>query len=289
MKRNESRSYSFKFLGVKFDIDIDESFSELERRHITGEYTNAKELHYHAKHELFFVPCGPLSVYTDSHLCEYRDCLVFIPAFCKHYSARSDDYRILFSFEKIGEHKTDFASFIENYFASTTPFSFSSHREAGVYFDELRRVLLHADGEEGELIASIFKLMFHRIYKVSKKNEDTSKKGRDESYVIIIERLINNYRSDVTLTTVANELHLSTKQTSRIIMRTFKKPLSALVTEKRLVVAEGLLLNTNLSISEIVGRVNFRSENYFYMCFKRTFGQTPYSYRKSNQNKQKST
>ena len=65
MERNESRSYSFKFSGVKFDIHIDASFSELERRRLGGERANRKEIHYHAKHELFFVPEGPLTVYTN--------------------------------------------------------------------------------------------------------------------------------------------------------------------------------------------------------------------------------
>ena len=65
-------------------------------------------------------------------------------------------------------------------------------------------------------------------------------------------------------------------------MQTFKKPLSALITEKRLAVAEELLVNTDMPISKIVEAVNFRSENYFYLCFKSAFGTTPLSYRKKN-------
>lgn len=289
MERNESRSYSFKFLGVRFDIDIDESFSGIECRRFAAEKADVNEIHYHAKHELFFVPDGPLTVYTNSRPVEYRGSVVFVPAFCKHYSVRSNDYRLLLSFESLGGRKTEFAIFIEKYFSASAPFSFLNCNETCLYLDELKRVLSNRDGEEGELIASVFKLMLHRVYSTSKKTENTEKRCTDESYVIIIERLINKYKSDVTLTSVAKELHLSTKQTSRIIMRTFKKPLSALVTEKRLAVAEGLLINTDLSISEIVERVNFRSENYFYLRFKCAFGITPRGYRKKYQSKQNLT
>ena len=138
------------------------------------------------------------------------------------------------------------------------------------------------DADADELVGAVFKLMLFRLYSEVKKPEGTASLRAAESYIIIIERFINRYDSDTTLSAVAKELHLSTKQTSRIIMQAFKKPLSALITEKRLTVAEELLVNTDLPISKIVNAVNFRSENYFYLCFKRVYGTTPLAYRKKN-------
>ena len=282
MQKYESRSYSFKFLGVKFDIDIDDSFSETERREIFAEGANRKEIHYHAKHELFFVPEDTLTVYTNSTAEKFSGALVFIPAFCKHYSSRGDDYRVLFSFEPLGSHKSKFAHFVESYFSCDRPISLIAYSEVSRYLEELCRLLTLEDTATEELIGSVFKLMLYRIYTSVRKPTVTKGARAVESYVIIIERFINSYRSNTSLSAVAAELHLGTKQTSRIIMRIFKKPLSALVTEKRLAVAEELLLTTDMPISKIVEAVNFRSENYFYLCFKKAFGTTPLAYRKRN-------
>ena len=122
--------------------------------------------------------------------------------------------------------------------------------------------------------------MHYRIISLNTTSEKQNGANVNESYVVLIERAIRQYTSDITLSSVAQSMHLSTKQTSRIIMKLFKKPLSKLVAERRLTIARELLASTDLPISEIVRRVNFRCENYFYAQFKKMYGLTPRAYRK---------
>ena len=79
---------------------------------------------------------------------------------------------------------------------------------------------------------------------------------------------------------MSNRLCLSKKQTARIIFEGYKASLSELINERRLAYALDLVTESDLSMSEIAERANFRSENYFFLRFKKAFGKTPLKYRK---------
>ena len=98
--------------------------------------------------------------------------------------------------------------------------------------------------------------------------------------------IIASYKEDITLASVAKKLGLSTRQTSRVIMKHYKSTLSELVTNQRLNVASLMLLSGEHSISEIVEKVNFSSESYFYSQFKKKYGMTPLKYKRENGKKQ---
>jgi len=104
----------------------------------------------------------------------------------------------------------------------------------------------------------------------------------NESYLVKIDDAINEFRKDITLRSLADVLHLSTKQTSRIILKNYNKKLSELISEKRLSVAAELLIRSDKTVTEIIEYVNFNSEKYFYSQFKKKFGCTPLKYKKLN-------
>ena len=53
----------------------------------------------------------------------------------------------------------------------------------------------------------------------------------------------------------------------------------------RLKVAESLLKDSDMPISEIVMRTGFRSHPYFSACFKKQYGMTPGQYRREQTSK----
>lgn len=273
---NDGMTYTFKLGGVRFDIDIDESFSVTK----SDASSDSHHIHYHARHELFLLGEGPLTVYTDSGPTVYKNCVVIVPAFCEHYTKRTDDYRILFSTECTGQTKNSFTDFTESSFSADVPISFEASSSIIQYIKELENLINDNNELQNEAISSLLKLIFYRIYSLSGMGKNQSSTNVNESYIILIERALGEYTSDVTLASVAKSMHLSTKQTSRIIMKFFKKPLSALLAERRLAIARELLASTDLPISEIVRRVNFRCENYFYSQFKKVYGLTPLAYRR---------
>ena len=276
-------SFSFRFCGVRFKVDIDESFSAKQK------YKDAKPgnlehpLHYHTKEELFFVFDEPLSVESEGEGYEFKNTAVLIPPFLKHRSARKGDFRLLYSYEII--ENTDFARFFQELSERKTISSVGSIKSSLLaYLDDLLEMITSKDGPMTEAAESILKILFYRLFSAS---GGTSKKGtRKESYLLTVERIINTNsidpESEVSLELISKELNLCKKQVSRIIKEHYGKPLFALVLEKKMTVACELLTETNLSVSEIARHANFESENYFFKKFKAAFGTTPLKYRKTH-------
>ncbi|MGN0179120.1 MAG: helix-turn-helix domain-containing protein, partial [Monoglobaceae bacterium] len=111
--------------------------------------------------------------------------------------------------------------------------------------------------------------------------EEKNSNQRFDSYFIAIDGIIKDYQKNINLKSVADDLHLSTKQASRIIKKYYKTTLSQLVVKKRLGVACALLENSDMAVSDIVKHINFPSESYFYSQFKKAYETTPLQYRKS--------
>lgn len=100
-------------------------------------------------------------------------------------------------------------------------------------------------------------------------------------YAFEIEKAISGCINEkITLSDVAAALYLSEKQTSRIIIKNYGKPLSAVIADRRLTAAALLLKNTDKSVSQIAFETGFNTECRFFDLFKRKYGLTPLSYRK---------
>ena len=277
-------NYTFKFGGVKFSADIGSSFFAAELTEEARALRGAQLPHYHAKFELFFIGNDPISLHTDKGTESYSNCVLCIPPFFPHYTDRSKDCSLLFSFETKETKLQEFSRFTESFFSSPSVFSFPLSNTYSTYLKRLAETVRLGNSLSTEAASSILGLLFYSIY-----TENSGRLPYDysakESYLITIERIINAYSlsqtQEVTLSTVASELHLGKKQTSRVIYKYFGKSLAELVTEKRLAAASNLLLTTDKSISEIAKEANFNSENYFFIQFKKSFGCTPLYFRKN--------
>ena len=276
-----TKQYKFKMYNVLITVDIDNTFYNIfNYRESVDSLSYIKFKHYHMAHELFFIGNSPLMFFTDSDAFEYKNCILSIPPKFNHLSFRKKDYRILFSFTCDENDKGQFANFLKALSESNAPIKLATDKLIMSYMSELFELILHKNSSE-EIVISLFKLIFHKIYTLNANRTSDAILSTSESYILKIDKIINDFQNDINLQTVADELHLSTKQASRIITKTYKKPLSALLTEKRLAVASALLLHTDKTISEIVEYINFPSESYFYQQFKKAYGCTPYKYKKA--------
>ena len=156
-------------------------------------------------------------------------------------------------------------------------------REIKVYADELANLFYRHEGELcNELSVSVLKLLLHHIYDYSTVLKKRAIAPQKESYYLIISRSIASSSTpgvELNLSAMSQKLHLSEKQTSRIVKKYFGKSLSAVVLEEKLNAAAHMLLTTDLPISEISLLSNFRCENYFHIQFKKQYHCTPREYR----------
>ena len=276
--------YTFAMGDVNFTVEIDDTLSA---EYVRNKYIDEdrKRLHYHPLHELFLVFDDGIEITLEDGKKEYKNCILSLPPNKKHTTNRISDYRFLFSCSPRGNTGDGFSEFFLNMFSSEDVYCIP--KIEGALVTLLRELLFHFSNPQtnviNDVIVSLLKVILFNIYVSAETPFVLKEKYSDESRYIILSRLISECilpSNDVTLSTVAEALHLSEKQASKIIYRYYGKSLTEVITEEKLEYASYLLSSTDVPISEIAYRCNFHSENYFYCVFKRKFGVTPLKYRK---------
>lgn len=90
-----------------------------------------------------------------------------------------------------------------------------------------------------------------------------------------------HYAEDPSLQQTARAVHVSSAHLSRLFKSEMDTTYSNFLTEVKLTHARRLLLNTELSVSEIAGQCGYQNSNYFSDIFKKQLGCSPLRYKKS--------
>lgn len=85
----------------------------------------------------------------------------------------------------------------------------------------------------------------------------------------------SDYRSALTLASIAAELNMSSKYIGRVFLRDTGIKFTAYLTAYRMLEARRLIVNTREKISVIANRVGYVQLNNFYTHFKKHFGVSP--------------
>jgi two-component system, response regulator YesN len=87
------------------------------------------------------------------------------------------------------------------------------------------------------------------------------------------------YHEKLNLSSLATDIHVNPSYLSRKFSEEVGKSFSDYLVDYRIKVAQNLLSNGDLSISEIAEKVGFNSLHYFSSIFKQKTGLTPKTYR----------
>jgi AraC family transcriptional regulator len=90
-----------------------------------------------------------------------------------------------------------------------------------------------------------------------------------------------NLDGDVSLASVAAECNLSVSHFAHAFRRTFGRPPHRWLMERRIDVAEGLLLTSRLTLAEIASKCGFADQSALSRSFKRVLGESPGAWRRS--------
>ena len=101
----------------------------------------------------------------------------------------------------------------------------------------------------------------------------------DVRHFVAEEFIRRNLTAGITLSDLAEVLHLSEKQAGRIFYREFGQSFKEYLLSMRLASAKSLLSDTSLSVNEIAERVGYRTYNGFYTMFVNKTAITPHEYR----------
>lgn len=103
---------------------------------------------------------------------------------------------------------------------------------------------------------------------------------REERLRTEIDAYIDENLADASLEGLAAHVGYAETYVGELVRRTTGLSFSALLQDKRCAMAAVLLLETDLSVAEIIARVGYRNENFFRERFRRKYGTSPYQYKK---------
>ena len=105
--------------------------------------------------------------------------------------------------------------------------------------------------------------------------------GQNQLTVYNFKMLINQYYAEKRLPKdYAALLYITPNQLNSICKEVLGKPAGNIIRDRILLEAKRLLINTDISISEIAYRLNFSDNSYFTKFFKKYTGITPEKFRK---------
>lgn len=93
-------------------------------------------------------------------------------------------------------------------------------------------------------------------------------------------RYINNNSGNITLSELSVQFNLSQGYLSRYLKQETGSSFAVLVRKLKMEKAAHLLINSNLSIEEIINEVGYVDISNFYRSFKRIYGKTPGEFKK---------
>lgn len=98
---------------------------------------------------------------------------------------------------------------------------------------------------------------------------------RHDRKLHIYEIISNFHNTDLKLEDIAGELHLSPRQTSRVLYEYFGMSFSDMLTETRLADAKYQIEHTDAALTDIALSAGFQSYNGFWKAFRKKYGVTP--------------
>lgn len=256
---------------------------------ITISYLNIKNypIHWHNAIEIVYVLQGSVDITVDADtftLNEKELEIINVDESHKFYS--SVDNRILV-FHMDSDFFEKYYKDVKNVFFYTNVNKKHDleYNELKVYLTKLlcEYVQKHEDFDEfieDLLIDLLYHLINNFHYLTYDKEELKDNMEQLERYHRIAKYIFNNYDSNITLQDIANKEFLSTHYLSHEIKYATGYSFTDLINLTRVEESTKLLLDTEMSISEISDQIGFSHIRYFNKNFKLYYNLTTLQYRK---------
>jgi AraC-like DNA-binding protein len=83
------------------------------------------------------------------------------------------------------------------------------------------------------------------------------------------------FHLQITTSSLAKELHCNADYLGRVYRRVFRQTLTEAIHRQRILMAEKLLINNSLSLTEVASQCGFNDTSYFRQIFRKLTGLTP--------------
>ena len=269
-----------EYINYPFDLPIKISFLNI-KNHPT---------HWHNSIEIIYVLKGSLNITidTDSFTLNEREVEIINSDESHSISAIDDNKVLIFNIDPFFFEK--YYKDINNVFFYTN--SNDDEDQNGPEYEELKTILSQilceyvqkVEDYDEEIEKHLITLLYHLVnnfhYLTHEKEELKEKTDQLDRYHRISKYIYNNYNNNITLKEIAKKEFLSPHYLSHEIKYATGYSFTDLINLTRVEESIKLLLDSDMSISEISDEIGFSHVRYFNKNFKLYYNCTPLQYRK---------
>ena len=251
-----------------------------ERRKHPGNF-QMPDVHYHAKHELYYLIEGTTTYFIEDELFLLNPGeLIFVPKWSFHKTT-SDADRILLMFDEdcIGK---DYAKYIEEFSKNKHIVINSKHQ------NKIRDIMHKIEKEDIKQDADYInmqRLYLRELFILISRHRIVKDKVKFthayESIQSVAKYISANYTADLSLAALSAHFSISPNHLSKQFKKITGVGLNDYINITRIAAAEKLLLNTDMSVTEISLQCGFNDSNYFAAVFKKITLHTKTPHHKS--------
>lgn len=256
-------------------------------------------IHQHSFYEVYFVLEGSAKIKADKEVFDIsKEEALFMPKNCSHYCLEcSSDFRACsFDFNLAYNGAPPVKKVFEyGYFTNL----YENAKLTKLKFSKRQRTLLE------NVLSSVNDFSVYGVHTINAEatnlflefSKDIDKKSGESDYgrrfftaneqvslrKYRVEYFISsNQTKNCSLNDLADFLHLSVRQTTRFITKTFGKTFKDLLTETRMISAENLIKENKYTLTHIAKRIGYKSYNGFLTAYKNFYGKAPQNIKEHN-------
>lgn len=127
-------------------------------------------------------------------------------------------------------------------------------------------------------------LILKIIYKIYEKvqNSNSRKTIKDHNLEMAYEYIEQNFTKRISVENVAKHCHISSSHLYKLFSKSIGISPNEYINDKRLALAKRLLVENQMSITQISAECGMNTQSYFCYLFKKKFGITPKQFRNEN-------
>ncbi|WP_135548022.1 response regulator transcription factor [Paenibacillus cymbidii] len=154
--------------------------------------------------------------------------------------------------------------------------------EPGEFADVMKRVIGQCEAERSAAVAETRIRRAERPGASADEDPAIDKETARKAIEEVLRRIHRDYRLDMALETLAEQVYLSPNYLSRLFKKETGTSFVKYVTAYRLDKACELLRRTNMKIVDIATEVGYPNFSYFGSLFRQHYGTTPAKYREGD-------
>lgn len=260
---------SIKFMIAKIFFNLAEfKYNEIDKQTPT-------QFHGIKTMQLFYIEKGEGKFIVDDNDYQYTDNSYFVIPPLMKYSLCPTKESSIYSVYFILDTSTGY----QRYFYLLEKLLYGN-RNLSIFFHTLIDEFKTKSIGYNEIVVSMFKSIIINIIRNENVEGPRLSHWDLDSLQYNIEKIFKEEFNSITLKEMADRLFISERELQRYLEKNYGKNFTSLKNDSRMSYALNLLINTDLSVSNISEIVGYSSNEHFSVAFKNYYGKSPLKYKK---------